>query len=242
VVKISKEEHSDNIILNENQDIKSLRRVVNLLLNHQAKLDDINNENIDELKSILKPVYDQEILKTFTLLLTMVKQFVFSGEKTSIRIHNIEENSPWKSDQLSKYLLRLERDGFISFTRDNSRFKLCELKIPNSKDSPIELKRLFDFYTNYYKNDEFTQKNVTYLLQLYKILLTKRNKLRKAISRFEEQKMRTLTCKEISQLIEDIYLAYSLDSSDEIFEPTMKIAKVFAKQPLFLKGISKGGK
>ena len=230
-----------NVSFTENSAIAQFRKLIVELRTSQVSKNSLSEKDIAQAKSIIDSVCNLGLIKTLSLLSQLVQEMVFEGEIRPIRINDIEENSPWKWDQITKYLTILENNDFLKFGLDKHRNKTCSLDL-SSKETTIEIKRLFEYYTNSYKKDKFTQGNISNILQLTDLLHSRKRELALLEQQFRKQELYPLSDKEFSQYIGDIIEGFNQYSSDDFINPQKSIAKAMSKNPLFLKGISKGEK
>ncbi len=228
----------DNVSFTENSAIARFRKLIITMRTSQVSIDTLSEENVEMVKSVINSVCNLGLIRTQSLLSQLVKEMVFAGEIKPIRVTDIAENSPWKWDQITKYLGILEKNGFLTFGLDKHRNKTCFLDL-SSRETTIEIKRLFEYYTNSYKKEKFTLENILSILQLTDLLYARKREIAPLKQEFRKQELYSLSDKELSNYIDEIVEGYNQNSSDDIITPQKSIAKAMSKNPLFLRGISK---
>ena len=225
--------------MDEIDELVNFRKLAIDLIKNKSDLDDLKDEKIKEIRSTIHSVCDLGIIKTHSLITSMVKDFIFSGKINNIKIKEVERDSPWKWDQISLYLTKLESKGILTFTRDESQYKICKLNLEGNSGSIVAIQLLLEYYTNFFKKEEFNLENISRSFLSMNCLLSKRDKLNKIKKRFENQKLQPISNKKLTEIVDEIIEA-NLQDSEILIEPTIGISKVLIKNPLFIKGISEG--
>ncbi|RLI69340.1 MAG: hypothetical protein DRP02_07790 [Candidatus Gerdarchaeota archaeon] len=169
--------------------------------------------------------------------MTLIKDFVFSGKTKALKIRDLEKSLPWKWDQVIGYLSILEQRQLITFSRTESRYKTCILNV-NKPNPPLSFSCLFEYYTHFYTNENFTRENVKELINLILQYFQKRKKLEKIKEELKIKKIRPLSIKEEADFINDLVMEYNspyLGTGEQI----INIFKLLLKNPFLLKGIVK---
>ena len=224
---------------NENTNLVYLRKLaINALKNNSTiNLDD--EHEVTRIREIAQEIRKSGIIRNHSLMISMMKKLVLTGESGSIRINELEEKGPWKWDQLRKQLDILEKQGFITFDRDEARNITCSLNLVEN-NSPLLIKRLLDYYSNYYKKNQFTIENITRIISLRQELSLKQKELVEIRKQFEKETITSISKKELADFVDELSKAYTFEEPEGFEEPITRILKVLVKQPLFLKGLSNG--
>jgi len=225
--------------LKENTNITHLRKLIIYVLKTKASISEYSDHEITKIQEIIQGLSKIGFIRTHSLIVSMMKKLVLYGESNFIKIKEIEESSPWKWDQLRKQLDILEKNGYVSIKRDKTRNMACELHLSENK-SPLEIKRLLEYFSNNFKNDQFTVENISKIITLRQQLLLKREKLKEIKKQFNKATIGPISKKELSDYVEEISKAYIFEAQEDFEEPITRIIKELVKQPLFLKGLSMG--
>ena len=218
--------------------VVNYRQSILNLISHKTNLDDLQDFEKKMFRKIIRQLGDLGLFRTHILLTSMIKDFVFHGSIKPSTIKEIEDKWPWKWDQTIKYLTILEKNGFISFDRNNERFKTCELILTeDNKTSSIEIQRLLAYYTNYFKKENFTQETIETIVSRLTSLFEKNEELKEIKKMFEKHKLQPISNEEQIKFMNDIITSYDQEPANEI----ISITKLLTKNPCFFKSISKGG-
>ncbi|MHA1187846.1 MAG: hypothetical protein ACTSSK_13405 [Candidatus Heimdallarchaeota archaeon] len=224
--------------MREITEINNYRQLILNLNSYKINLDNLQDFEKKLFKNTIRQLCDLGLFRTHILLTSMIKDFVFHGSIKPSTIKEIEDKCPWKWDQTTKYLTILEKNGFVSFNRNNDRYKTCELKLTEDNKTTIEIQHLLTYYTNYFKKENFTQDTIETIISHLHSLFDNNEKLEKIKKMFERNKLHPISNEEQNQFIEDVIKCYDQEPANEI----ISITKLLAKNPYFLKGLSKGGK
>jgi len=223
----------------ENENIIYLRKMVIDALKTNSTTNLKDECEINRIRETIQEIRKLGIIRNHSLIVSMMKKLVLTGESNFIRIKELEEKGPWKWDQLRKQLAVLEKNGYISIRRDKARNITCALRLNASKSSYAN-NCLLEYYSNYFKRDQFTLENISKILSLRKQLLMKQERLKKIKRNFEMKKISPISKKELANFVEELSKAYTFDDSEDFEEPITRMLKVLVKNPLFLKGLSTG--
>ena len=222
----------------ENENIIYLNKLVIDALKTKSTINLKDECEVNKIRETIQEIRKLGIIRNHSLIISMMKKLVLKGESDFIRIKELEDKGPWKWDQLRKQLDILEKNGYITFERDEARNITCSLNL-NENNSPFMMKRLLDYYSNYYK-DQFTIENISRIIALRQELFLKQEELKEITKQFDKETITSTSRKELTEFVDKISKAYTFEESEDFEEPINRILKVLVKQPLFLKGLSTG--
>ena len=223
----------------ENINVTNLRKLIIVALKTKSTINVNNEYETTRIREIIQEIRKLGIIRNHSLIVSMMKKLVLTGESDFIRIKELETKGPWKWDQLRKQLDILEKNGYITFERDEARNITCSLNLKEN-NSPFVIKRLLDYYSNYYKKDQFTIENISRIIALRQELFLKQKELKEIKKQFEKETITSISKKELAEFVDKISKAYTFEEPEDFEEPITRLIKILEEQPLFLKGLSIG--
>lgn len=227
--------------------IASLRQQVARLLADDRLPPFQEPETKEQVGTLLRKTAAQGFIRTHALLMNWLRELFEEGELERRPVHELVHELPWGWDQSKKYLDALEAHNLISYGRDSSGRKTCQLCLPGSleqeeeeekKEGSLQLYLLLAFFAYSPSLSAEAYKDLYRAYRRYYRQLAAVKRLEEEIAR-EKKQLRIASEKERADYVETIVAAYFSPEDFEGLPAQQRIAEALKQEPLMLKGIKK---
>lgn len=223
----------------ENQNLTRLKEeMTHLLAENNYRID---GKKIEEtIGFLVRKIAENGFIRTHALLINWLQELFEFGELKSHTFQELIEKLPWGWDQSKKYLDRLEENNLITYSRDSSGRKTCQLLIPNLREENIsnQLYVLMNFFTYISPPTPKTLKRIHYCYKQYCQLKIKLETIEQKVSTGRKH-LRLATEKEQKEYIESIVYAYFQPEDFEEITTQKRIEVALKLEPLMMRGIKR---
>ncbi|MBD3190372.1 MAG: hypothetical protein GF308_06995 [Candidatus Heimdallarchaeota archaeon] len=206
-------------------------------------------ETKEQVGTLLRKTAAKGFIRTHALLMNWLRELFEEGELKSRPVHELVQELPWGWDQSKKYLDALEANNLISYGRDSSGRKTCQLCLPGSleqkeeeeaeKDGSLQVHLMLAFFA--YSSPSIPAEAYKDLYRSYRHYyrqLAAVKRLEEEIAR-EKKGLRIASAKERADYVESIVAAYFSPEDFEGLPAQQRIVEALKQEPLMLKGIKK---